>query len=82
MTFENWLGIAGGIALFLFGIKVMGGGIERLAGAKLKTILEKLTKNRFLGLLVGLAASGENGSGFKVFDKLVYSIVRVEPFIG
>ena len=58
MTFQNWLGIAGGVALFLFGIKVMGGGIERLAGAKLKTILEKLTKNRFLGLLVGTLITG------------------------
>ena len=58
MSFENWLGIIGGIALFLFGIKVMGSGIERLAGAKLKNILEKLTTNRFLGLLVGTVITG------------------------
>ena len=58
MSFENWLGIIGGIALFLFGIKVMGTGIERLAGAKLKTILERLTKNRFLGLIVGTLITG------------------------
>ena len=43
MPFENVLGIIGGIAIFLFGIKIMGNGIERLAGAKLKSILEKLT---------------------------------------
>ena len=58
MTIENWLGIIGGIAIFLFGIKIMGNGIERLAGAKLKSILEKLTKNRFLGLLVGTLITG------------------------
>ena len=58
MTIENWLGIIGGIAIFLFGIKIMGNGIERLAGAKLKSILEKLTKNRFLGLLVGTVITG------------------------
>ena len=58
MTIENWLGIIGGIAMFLFGIKIMGNGIERLAGAKLKSILEKLTKNRFLGLLVGALITG------------------------
>ena len=58
MTFENWLGIIGGIAVFLFGIKIMGAGIERLAGARLKSILEKLTKNRILGLLVGTAITG------------------------
>lgn len=54
----NLLGIIGGIAIFLFGIKIMGNGIERLAGAKLKSILEKLTKNRFLGLLVGTLITG------------------------
>ncbi|MBQ2517535.1 MAG: Na/Pi cotransporter family protein [Clostridia bacterium] len=58
MTFDNWLGIAGGIALFLYGIRIMGNGIERLAGSKLKTILEKLTKNRFLGLIVGVVITG------------------------
>ena len=54
MTTANWTGIAGGLALFLYGIRLMGQGIEQLAGAKLKTILEKLTKNRFVGLLVGV----------------------------
>ncbi len=58
MTFENWLGIAGGIALFLYGIRIMGNGIERLAGSKLKTILEKLTKNRFMGLILGITITG------------------------
>ena len=58
MTLENWLGIVGGIAMFLFGIKIMGNGIERLAGAKLKSILEKLTTNRFLGLFMGMLITG------------------------
>ena len=58
MSLENWLGIFGGIALFLFGIKMMGTGIERLAGSKLKKILEKLTSNRFLGLVVGTLITG------------------------
>ena len=58
MSFENWLGIVGGIAMFLFGIKIMGTGIERLAGAKLKKILEKLTTNRFLGLFMGMLITG------------------------
>lgn len=58
MTFENWVGIVGGIALFLYGIRIMGNGIERLAGSRLKKILEKLTKNRFLGLLFGTLITG------------------------
>ena len=55
MHLENWFGLAGGLALFLFGIRLMTDGIELMAGARLKTILEKLTKNRFLGLIVGIA---------------------------
>ncbi len=58
MTFENWISIAGGIALFLYGIRIMGNGIERLAGSKLKKILEKLTKNRFMGLILGVVITG------------------------
>ncbi|MBR4435487.1 MAG: Na/Pi cotransporter family protein [Clostridia bacterium] len=53
MTFANWTGIAGGLALFLYGIRVMGDGLRNLAGAKLKVVLEKLTRNRFLGALIG-----------------------------
>ena len=54
MELANWFGIAGGLALFLYGIKMMGDGIEKLAGSRLKLILERLTKNRFCGLMVGL----------------------------
>lgn len=54
MTIADWIGIAGGLALFLYGIRLMGDGIELLAGSKLKSILERLTRNRFVGLLVGL----------------------------
>ena len=54
MTIANWTGIAGGIALFLYGIRLMGDGLRSLAGAKLKGVLEKLTRNRFMGVLIGV----------------------------
>jgi len=54
MTIANWTGIAGGIALFLYGIRLMGDGLRSLAGAKLKTVLEKLTRNRLMGALIGV----------------------------
>ena len=57
MTAGNWIGIVGGLALFLYGIKLMGSSIEHLAGPKLKKILEKLTSNRFLALLVGIGVT-------------------------
>lgn len=54
MTIANWTGIAGGIALFLYGIRLMGDGLRSLAGAKLKVVLEKLTRNRLMGVLIGV----------------------------
>ena len=47
------LGLLGGLALFLYGMQMMSSGLEAAAGDKMKSILEKLTANRFLGVLVG-----------------------------
>lgn len=43
----------GGLALFLYGMTMMSNGLELAAGNKMKTILEKLTANRFIGVAVG-----------------------------
>jgi Na/Pi-cotransporter len=43
----------GGLGLFLYGMKLMGEGIEKVAGSKMKTILEWCTKNRLIGVIVG-----------------------------
>lgn len=53
MTFDNILMLLGGLALFLFGMHMMSIGLEGAAGDRMKTILEKLTSNRFLGIIVG-----------------------------
>ena len=53
MELKDWLGLLGGLALFLYGMQMMSGGMEAAAGNKMKQILEKLTANRFLGVLVG-----------------------------
>ena len=45
--------LMGGLALFLYGMKMMSEGLEATAGNKMKKILEKLTSNRFLGVAVG-----------------------------
>lgn len=52
-TFEMITGLFGGLGLFLYGMKLMGDGLENAAGDRLKTILEKVTGNRFIGMLVG-----------------------------
>lgn len=55
MSLEIILSLAGGLGLFLFGMRVMSESIEKVAGAKLRQILEQLTTNRFTGILVGAA---------------------------
>ena len=53
MEITDIFGLLGGLALFLYGMKMMSDSLELAAGNKMKTILEKLTTNRFLGVIVG-----------------------------
>ena len=57
MDVFGFLGLIGGLALFLFGMHVLGNGLEKQAGGKLETILEKLTSNPFKGLALGAAVT-------------------------
>ena len=50
---EILLGLMGGLGLFLFGMKLMSDGLEKAAGAKMRSILEFFTKNTIRGILVG-----------------------------
>ena len=58
MDLNHILQLVGGIGLFLYGMKYLGSSLERLAGAKLEKTLEKLTGNRFKGLLFGVLVTG------------------------
>ena len=53
MNMTDVLGLLGGLALFLYGMQMMSSGLEAAAGNRMKTILEKLTSNPFLGVVVG-----------------------------
>ena len=57
MDIANYLSLLGGISMFLFGMHVMGDGLEKCAGNQLKTILEKLTSSTFKGFLLGLGVT-------------------------
>ena len=58
MSASILLSLAGGLGLFLFGMKLMSESIEKVAGAKLRRILEIFTTNRFAGMLVGIVFTG------------------------
>ena len=54
MDFFSIIKMLGGLAFFLYGMTMLSGGLERLAGGKLEEGLKKLTTNRFMGLFLGL----------------------------
>ena len=53
MTFFDFLTMVGGLAMFLYGMHAMGEGLSKLSGGKLEHILEKLTSNRLMAVLLG-----------------------------
>lgn len=48
------LGMAAGLGLFLYGMELMSKGMEKVAGSKMKSILEMCTRNRLVGVIVGI----------------------------
>jgi phosphate:Na+ symporter len=50
-------GLVGGLGLFLFGMKIMSEGLQKVAGDRMRKILAALTNNRLIGTLVGLAVT-------------------------
>jgi phosphate:Na+ symporter len=57
MDLFDFLKLIGGLALFLFGMNLMGTGLEKSAGNKLQGFLENLTTKKFNGFLVGLGVT-------------------------
>jgi phosphate:Na+ symporter len=55
LKFGFWevIQIAGALAFFVFGMKMMSDGIQRAAGSQLRNILRTMTRNRFLGVFTG-----------------------------
>lgn len=53
MDFFGLLSLVGGLALFLYGMHVMGGGLERLSGGRLERLLERLTSSTWKAVLLG-----------------------------
>ncbi len=54
MDIFSIISLFGGLAFFLYGMNVLSAGLEKMAGGKMQEILEKMTSNRFKGLLLGV----------------------------
>ncbi len=57
MDIFDVLNLVGGLCLFLFGMELMGGALERRAGSGLKTLLGRLTQNKLAGFVTGLGVT-------------------------
>ena len=78
MSITTFFMLLGGLGLFLFGMKLMSEGLEKAAGAKMRGILEFFTKNRFIGMLVGIlfTAVVQSSSATTVMVCLLYTSGR------
>jgi len=52
-SLDLWVGLFGGLALFLFGMDILTRALKRAAGDHMRVILAKLTGNRFMGIGLG-----------------------------
>ena len=50
---EIAFGVIGGLGMFLYGMNIMGTGLQKAAGQKLKRLIEVLTRNRLMAVIVG-----------------------------
>lgn len=57
-SFIDFLTLLGSVGLFLYGMKVMSEGLQKVAGDRMRNILSVMTKNRFAGVLTGLLITG------------------------
>lgn len=57
MSIQNIITLLGGLGMFLYGMNVMGDGLEKSAGKKMQQIIEVLTSNVFKGVLVGIVVT-------------------------
>jgi len=71
MDFFSIITLLGGLAFFLYGMNMLSGGLERMAGGKLEAGLKKLTTNRLMGLLLGMGITAAIQSSSAVTVMLV-----------
>ena len=86
MDFFNVLLLFGGLGLFLYGMTVMGQGLEKISGGKLERILERLTSSPVKGVLLGAAVTAVIQSSSATTVMLVgfvnSGIMRLSQAIG
>ncbi len=74
-SFLDFLGLLGSVGLFLYGMKVMSEGLQKVAGNRLRNILSAMTRNRFAGMITGFLITA-------LIQSSSASIVMVVSFVN
>lgn len=86
MDIFMFISLAGGLALFLYGMSMLGSGLEKLSGGRMEKTLEKLTKNVFmsvlLGALVTAAIQSSSATTVIVVGLVNAGILKLKPAVG
>lgn len=84
--FFMFVKLAGGLALFLYGMTMLGSGLEKLSGGRMEKTLEKLTKNVFLSVLLGAvvtaAIQSSSATTVIVVGLVNAGILKLKPAVG
>ncbi len=80
------ISLAGGLALFLYGMSLLGSGLEKLSGGKMEKTLETLTKNVFMSVLLGAvvtaAIQSSSATTVIVVGLVNAGILKLKPAVG
>ena len=86
MDFFDLLTMIGGLALFLYGMNAMGDGLSKLSGGRLESILEKLTSNRLMAVLLGAGVTAiiqsSSATTVMVVGFVNSGIMRLQQAVG
>lgn len=86
MDFFDILQLVGGLAMFLFGMQVLGDGLTKASGGRMESILEKLTSNPikgvFLGMLVTAVIQSSSATTVMVVGFVNAGIMRLSQAVG
>ena len=86
MSFFDFLTMVGGLALFLYGMKILGDGLSQASGGRLEKILEKLTNNPLKAILVGAGVTGiiqsSSATTVMVVGFVNSGIMKLEQAVG
>ena len=83
---ELILSILAGVGLFLYGMNLMSDGLQKVAGQKMRDVLEKLTKSSIMGLLLGIIFTGiiqsSNATTVLVVSFVNSGIMKLSQSVG